>query len=200
MKPPPVVYDVNDTLAKTIIMILRQIKRGSGARMQEVIKHDITTFSADKEKALKNSPIAKYINSLATSSDFFKSSKLDDVPPTTDPELISYFKQVLSDIWTSLKTKKNQSTPPFPKSTKFFKDMINNLFKAYLQQYKIGNLPADATINQKVPFVIPEFVKYIGNNKFYKDSTSISKGSEATTIFKILGITPESLTAYANTP
>ena len=195
---PPVVYDVNDTLAKTIIMILRQIKRGYNAPIQDIIKQDIHTFSPDQKKILNNSPIVKFINKLTTSSDYFRSSKLDEHPPTSDPELITHFKQILSDIWSSSKQKKNQSKPPFPNSTKFFKDMINNLFKAYLQQYRIGNLPADATISQKAPLVIPDFVKYIGNNRFYKDSRSHAAGSEAKTIFEMLGISPESLTAYAS--
>lgn len=176
----------------TIRAILDQIKRGNGAALQDVIKEDIKSMSPTDRSSLETSPIAKLITDYKTNSSFFKSSKLADMPPPDgDKANAAYYQQVWSDIHSSLVKK--------PNPTKFLHDFICKLFKAYVEQYNIGDLPPTATPQEKAPQVLPFFKQYIGDIKLFKNATNPAAGIEKQTLYKMLNITDANLAGYLST-
>jgi hypothetical protein len=176
----------------TIRAILDQIKRGNGAALQEVIKEDIKSMSPTDKSALNTSPIAKFITEYKSNSLFFMSSKLaQQPPPDGDKGNTEYYQQVWSDIRSSLVKK--------PKPNKFLRDFIYKLFKAYVEQYNIGDLPPTATPQEKAPQVLPFFKQYIGDIKLLKEATNPAAGVEKQTLYKMLNITDATLTGYLST-
>jgi len=176
----------------TIRAILDQIKRGNGATLQDVIKEDITSMSPADKSSLKTSPIARFITIYKPNSTFFKSSKLADMPPPDgDKGNAAYYQQVWSDIHSSLVKK--------PNPNKFLHDFICKLFKSYVEQYNIGDLPPTATPQEKAPQVLPFFKQYIGDIKLFKDATNPAAGIDKQTLYQMLNITDAKLTEYINT-
>ena len=194
------VYEPLETTTKTLAMILQQIKRGTGAMIKEVIKHDIETFSAEDVNELNKSPIAKFIKQYESSSTFFKSAEIFKIPPPENtPASKAYYTKIWSDIYTALKPIKNAgiSSPPYIKTYIFLKKFIFELFKAYLEQYRIGGLPDDATISEKAAKLHPDFQENIGDIILLKDSTHPAAGTVKKNLYDMLFIKHEELTAYA---
>jgi hypothetical protein len=176
----------------TIRAILDQIKRGNGAALQDVIKEDIQSMSPTDRSSLETSPIAKLITEYKSNSSFFNSSKLaQQPPPDGDKANTAYYQQVWSDIRSALVKK--------PNPNKFLRDFICKLFKAYVEQYNIGDLPPTATPQEKAPQVLPFFKQYIGDIKLFKAATNPAAGIEKQTLYKMLNITDAKLTGYLST-
>ncbi len=151
-------------------------------------------MNSSLNKELQGSPIGKLIKSNLSQSSFFNFSSLtiDPTAPSSNTSWNKYFTDVWNAVWTQSIAKKNLKTAPYPKTKAFLKQLIMDIFKAYIQQYNIeidGFVNPEATLLEKASVVLPQFKQYIGD-------ILIDIGKEKQTLYALLGITDKVLTDY----
>jgi hypothetical protein len=193
-KPKIKTYEqIGASFEKTLRAILMQIRKGTGAIMAAAITEDISQYGS-LNKELKNSPIGKLIDSYKLQSEFFRSAPVHD--PTTSASSEpwnSYFTKIWNAVWTQSITKKNVKRAPYPKTKAFLKQLIMDIFKAYIQQYNIeidGVVNPDASLLEKASVVLPQFKEYVG------DIMIDLEKNKKQTLYSLLGIKDQMLSDY----
>jgi hypothetical protein len=212
--PPTPTIPILSTFTKTLDAIFKQIKGGS-MFIRDIIKQDLKEYSdsirmqlegkspAQQEQVmsriLQNSPIAKliqkhagYANNWNGATEISKTYTEND--DTTELTKKAHFKKVLDSMWASFKKgfNKTNTSPPLKAKT-YFRNLIFDIFNAYVKQYDIEGA---TTLLQKIDSTLGYFRDYIGSiNLVLEDSSPIRDNKQ--NVYQMLNITDKDLKAFA---
>jgi hypothetical protein len=189
VKTKPPTFPILGTFTKTIHAILNQIRSGS-TLLSGLIKEDISRYSSTQDSFPIKKLSDKYTRLGKTALNTAHELKLPYNENGMDDDAIkAKYKTFFDSIWTSIKASPQGSNMDWAK--KFFKNMILDIFTAYVNQYDIEGA---ADLPSKIAKVLPQIKGYVGDINL-KNRTG--PGDQEQTLFAMLGLNDKILTDAA---
>jgi hypothetical protein len=190
--PPTPTFPILETFTKTVHAILNQIKSGSTI-LTGLIKDDIKRYSSQAQEGWPMMKLSrKYTINGKVALKLANELKDPYIEGgMSDDDIKERYKEFFDSIWSSIKAFKPTD---LEWSKKFLRNMIIDIFTAYVNQYDIEGAP---DVPSKITKVLVQMNSYIGS--IHLDNPKKPGTPQNQTVFDMLGITDEMLSEAATT-